>query len=157
MRLGDRIGRVACVSLQGYYPYDPYKPNQDKYNVVNDVTGDGSSNWYIVLDGHGNDGHFCAEAGKDQVSACLLSAIPLLGQRPFHISPGVNERFIGPQLPVVYKELLNSKEHSGLSVADKLIKAHVDVNEKVRFLLAVGSGSRVWNGCAGVRAGVRNE
>ena len=31
--LGGRTAKYATVSLQGHYPYDPLKPNQDAYRV----------------------------------------------------------------------------------------------------------------------------
>ena len=54
----------AYLSLQGYYPNDPYKPNQDAFSVS---AMQGDSKWFGVFDGHGAEGHKCARFCADKV------------------------------------------------------------------------------------------
>lgn len=68
--------RYAYFSQKGYYPDDPHKANQDAYSVV-ERFGSGESNdaFFAVYDGHGRDGHLCAQFARDNMPRCLARHI----------------------------------------------------------------------------------
>ena len=49
------------LSQRGYCPEDLFKQNQDRYIVAPGINGEKSSIMLGVFDGHGTDGHECAD------------------------------------------------------------------------------------------------
>jgi len=61
--------RYAFVSQRGYYPDEANKPNQDAFSINHDLCEQSnfSSHLFAVYDGHGRDGHKCAQFSRDNV------------------------------------------------------------------------------------------
>ena len=57
------------VAQRGYYPSDVHKPNQDAFAVAKDLGG--GLSFFAVYDGHGADGHRCAQFGRDHLAGKL--------------------------------------------------------------------------------------
>lgn len=60
------ILRYGVLSQRGYYPEDLFKQNQDRYLISPNVAGEKSSILLGVFDGHGQDGHECADFVRKQ-------------------------------------------------------------------------------------------
>eukprot|EP00522_Entomoneis_paludosa_P019039 CAMPEP_0172446834 /NCGR_PEP_ID=MMETSP1065-20121228/6320_1 /TAXON_ID=265537 /ORGANISM="Amphiprora paludosa, Strain CCMP125" /LENGTH=797 /DNA_ID=CAMNT_0013198023 /DNA_START=338 /DNA_END=2731 /DNA_ORIENTATION=- len=73
--------RYAYFSQRGFYPDDPFKPNQDSYCVheaTSQITHNGvvrMDSLFGVFDGHGKDGHGCAQFARTNLPIQVKSAL----------------------------------------------------------------------------------
>ena len=58
--------RYAVHSKKGFSRATPKKPNQDSFIVKENLTYD-NCHLFSVLDGHGQDGHFCSQFVKEDL------------------------------------------------------------------------------------------
>ena len=65
--------RYACLSQRGAYP-DHWKTNQDAFGLFPTLSSNGDA-FFVVLDGHGQDGDGCAQFCRDQLPIQLRGAI----------------------------------------------------------------------------------
>jgi serine/threonine protein phosphatase PrpC/CRP-like cAMP-binding protein len=65
----------AYLSQRGFYPDDPFKPNQDSYCIHEGLVKDKQDALFGVFDGHGKDGDGCAIFAKNQLPADLKSHV----------------------------------------------------------------------------------
>eukprot|EP00592_Proboscia_alata_P004130 CAMPEP_0194365840 /NCGR_PEP_ID=MMETSP0174-20130528/13828_1 /TAXON_ID=216777 /ORGANISM="Proboscia alata, Strain PI-D3" /LENGTH=678 /DNA_ID=CAMNT_0039140683 /DNA_START=103 /DNA_END=2139 /DNA_ORIENTATION=- len=65
--------RYAYVSQRGYYPDEANKANQDAYSVNHNLCekSNFNSHLFAVYDGHGRDGHKCAQYSRDNVPSLI--------------------------------------------------------------------------------------
>jgi serine/threonine protein phosphatase PrpC len=63
--------RFAYVSQRGKYPDDPDKPNQDAYCIKHNFTNQMEDAFFGVFDGHGKDGHGCAQFTRTHLPALV--------------------------------------------------------------------------------------
>jgi serine/threonine protein phosphatase PrpC len=71
---GGRV-RWATASQRGYYPFEPDKPNQDASKSQVGIVNGGSLHWFSVFDGHGPDGHKCAEYAAVNIPTLFASEV----------------------------------------------------------------------------------
>ena len=64
--------RYAFTSLRGFYPDALQKSNQDEVCAHQLVTGENEQLLFAVFDGHGSEGHLCAQYAKNKVSSRQL-------------------------------------------------------------------------------------
>ena len=71
LKIGGELRTVeyGVVAQRGYYPSDVHKPNQDAFAVAKDLGG--GLSFFAVYDGHGADGHRCAQFGRDHLAGKL--------------------------------------------------------------------------------------
>ena len=71
--------QYASVSLRGYYPEDPEKPNQDAFSILTHFPPDSNTkstrSFFGVFDGHGEHGHDVAQFVRDALPQQLLKAL----------------------------------------------------------------------------------
>mmetsp|Transcript_85106 Transcript_85106/g.170016 ORF Transcript_85106/g.170016 Transcript_85106/m.170016 type:complete len:1288 (-) Transcript_85106:205-4068(-) len=67
--------RYGVLSQRGYYPEDLFKQNQDRYIVAPNFNNEKSSIMLGVFDGHGTDGHECAEFVRKRSVPVLTSIL----------------------------------------------------------------------------------
>eukprot|EP00523_Entomoneis_sp_CCMP467_P022274 CAMPEP_0168853754 /NCGR_PEP_ID=MMETSP0727-20121128/13696_1 /TAXON_ID=265536 /ORGANISM="Amphiprora sp., Strain CCMP467" /LENGTH=834 /DNA_ID=CAMNT_0008907999 /DNA_START=445 /DNA_END=2949 /DNA_ORIENTATION=- len=74
--------RYAYFSQRGFYPDDPFKPNQDSFCVheaVSQITNNQGvvrmDSLFGVFDGHGKDGHHCARYTRHHLPGQLKRAL----------------------------------------------------------------------------------
>lgn len=70
-----RCVRWATASQRGYYPFEPDKPNQDASKSQVGIANGGNLHWFSVSDGHGPDGHKCAEYAAENVPSLFASEV----------------------------------------------------------------------------------
>lgn len=63
--------RFAYLSQRGKYPDDPDKPNQDAYCIKHNFTNQMEDAFFGVFDGHGKDGHGCAQFTRTHLPALV--------------------------------------------------------------------------------------
>jgi len=63
--------RFAYVSQRGKYPDDPDKPNQDAYCIKHNFANQMEDAFFGVFDGHGKDGHGCAQFTRTHLPALV--------------------------------------------------------------------------------------
>lgn len=67
---GDLVGFGSFIcgaaTMKGYYPSDPHKKNQDRFDVSLDLSDHGV-NYLAVYDGHGPDGEKCSQLAKTMI------------------------------------------------------------------------------------------
>jgi serine/threonine protein phosphatase PrpC/CRP-like cAMP-binding protein len=63
--------RFAYLSQRGKYPDDPDKANQDAYCVKHNFTNQMEDAFFGVFDGHGKDGHGCAQFTRTHLPALV--------------------------------------------------------------------------------------
>ena len=66
-KVKDCTLRYGYVSQRGFYPDSPTKSNQDSFFVAPNVNGNPNAALFGVFDGHGGQGHFCAQFARDNV------------------------------------------------------------------------------------------
>jgi serine/threonine protein phosphatase PrpC len=71
---GRRV-RWATASQRGYYPFEPDKPNQDASKSQVGIVNEGNLHWFSVFDGHGPDGHKCAEYASVNIPTLFASEV----------------------------------------------------------------------------------
>ena len=71
---GGRV-RWATASQRGYYPFEPDKPNQDANKSQVGIVNGGNLHWFSVFDGHGPDGHKCAEYATLNIPTLFASEV----------------------------------------------------------------------------------
>jgi serine/threonine protein phosphatase PrpC len=71
---GRRV-RWATASQRGYYPFEPDKPNQDASKSQVGIANGGNLHWFSVFDGHGPDGHKCAEYATEHIPTLFVSEL----------------------------------------------------------------------------------
>lgn len=67
LSIGDRDIRYAVLTQTGFYPSNMLKPNQDAYSIKHDIGGEERVSQFVVYDGHGDNGHECAQYAKKKV------------------------------------------------------------------------------------------
>ena len=98
--------RYACLSQRGYYPDDLFKANQDRFLVVRELY---NAEWLLlaVFDGHGPDGHDCANFARQSLPSemiRLLSAKDIRGVSAID-QPGGFERCYRESFVSVNKQM----------------------------------------------------
>jgi len=63
--------RFAYLSQRGKYPDDPDKPNQDAYCIKHNFQNQTDDAYMGVFDGHGKDGHGCAQFTRAHMPALV--------------------------------------------------------------------------------------
>ncbi|CAB9519307.1 2C and cyclic nucleotide-binding/kinase domain-containing protein [Seminavis robusta] len=63
--------RFAYLSQRGKYPDDPDKPNQDAYCIKHNFANQMEDAFFGVFDGHGKDGHGCAQFTRTHLPALV--------------------------------------------------------------------------------------
>jgi serine/threonine protein phosphatase PrpC len=71
---GGRV-RWGSASQRGYYPFEPDKPNQDASKSQVGIVNEGNLHWFSVFDGHGPDGHKCAEYATVNIPTLFASEV----------------------------------------------------------------------------------
>ncbi len=59
--------RSASATQRGYYPDQHDKPNQDRAKMQMGIANNGHMHWFSAFDGHGTEGHHCAEFATKQI------------------------------------------------------------------------------------------
>ncbi len=71
----------AYLSMRGYYPNDPNKPNQDNFCIKERFAGAQNRALFSVFDGHGSVGHECATFARDHLSKNLSAIAASVGDK----------------------------------------------------------------------------
>jgi serine/threonine protein phosphatase PrpC/CRP-like cAMP-binding protein len=100
--------RFAYLSQRGKYPDDPDKPNQDAYCIKHNFANQMEDAFFGVFDGHGKDGHGCAQFTRTH--------LPALVER--FVEKGKAKVNAGPNA-----DLTREQTHAALT------KAHVECNK----------------------------
>jgi len=74
---GNATIQYAYLSQRGFYPDDQNKLNQDAFSVVEDFSGVRGDGHFAVYDGHGRDGHKCAQFAKENMPAQIERYVQL--------------------------------------------------------------------------------
>ena len=101
--------RFAYLSQRGKYPDDPDKPNQDAYCIKHNFAGQPEDAFFGVFDGHGKDGHGCAQFTRTH--------LPALVER------FVEKSKVKAKTPTPNADLSKEQVHTSLT------KAHVECNK----------------------------
>ncbi|KAL7568485.1 hypothetical protein ACA910_012195 [Epithemia clementina (nom. ined.)] len=106
--------RYAYLSQRGFYPDDPFKPNQDSY-CVHETISQTSTNGVVrmdslfgVFDGHGKDGDGCAQFARANLPGQLKIALDKAKGKLEHHSE------------------LNRDQ-----IQNAILRAHVETNQKL--------------------------
>eukprot|EP00602_Paraphysomonas_sp_CaronLab_P009421 CAMPEP_0185029392 /NCGR_PEP_ID=MMETSP1103-20130426/15671_1 /TAXON_ID=36769 /ORGANISM="Paraphysomonas bandaiensis, Strain Caron Lab Isolate" /LENGTH=986 /DNA_ID=CAMNT_0027564111 /DNA_START=302 /DNA_END=3262 /DNA_ORIENTATION=+ len=75
MKFGQARIRYAWVSQRGYYPDAPFKENQDCYTIIPQLEGVKDASFFAVYDGHGKEGHLCAQYVRDKLPMAIKDAL----------------------------------------------------------------------------------
>ena len=83
------------MSLRGYYPEDPEKPNQDAFSILTHFPPDSNTkstrSFFGVFDGHGEHGHDVAQFVRDALPQQLLKA---LAETPNDVGRAYRDAFL---------------------------------------------------------------
>jgi len=100
--------RFAYLSQRGKYPDDPDKPNQDAYCIKHNFTNQMEDAFFGVFDGHGKDGHGCAQFTRTHLPA-LVERFIEKGKAKMNAPPNA--------------DLTRDQTHAALT------KAHIECNK----------------------------
>ena len=103
--------RYAYASFRGYYPYDPFKKNQDDVAITAPFAGGPNDALFSVYDGHGQTGHDCAAFARKNL-------------------PRLSEKYIRQARVKAYREKLKQEgKLDGAKLYDPLMWPYLEPQE----------------------------
>ena len=102
--MGKRSCTYAALMFRGLYPDQMGKPCQDSYVINEALFSDQAAHWFMVFDGHGPNGHDCAQYCRDNMEHV---ADQIMEQEPL-ISI--------PDLLIQTNEAVNEQLHSNFHI-----------------------------------------